>query len=225
MDAFLVPTSADRYELYSESTADAAPPRDPAVPRSSWASWWTRMTDRVDAWIDEGEDERRRAAASQPPAHGRVRRAITARLAYVVASQRLLWALRHTTDVRLIHPDDLTADDARAAAHARLRRDVEKHLWWAVIEMLLVIASLPLVFVPGPNVIGYYFLFRAGAHVLSWRGAKTGLKRAVWRPQPSAELTALRSTLQLDRAARAVKAQELGRALGLGGLAAFLDRR
>ena len=57
------------------------------------------MTDRVDAWIDEGEDERRRAAASQPPAHGRVRRAITARLADVVASQRLLWALRHTTDV------------------------------------------------------------------------------------------------------------------------------
>jgi hypothetical protein len=175
--------------------------------------------------VDEGEDERRRAAASQPPAHGGLRRAITSRLAHVVASQRLLWALRHTTDVRLIHPDDLTADQARAAAHIRLRRDVEKHLWWAEIETLLALASIPLVFVPGPNVVGYYFLFRAGAHVLSWRGAKTGLKRAVWRPQPSAELTALRSTLTLDRRTRAARAEELGRALGLAGLAAFLDHR
>lgn len=221
MDAFLVPTHADRYELYSESTGDADAPRDPNAPRS----WWTRISDRVHGWIDEGEDERRRTAASQPPAHGRLRRAMTSRLAQVVASHRLLWALRHTTDVRLIHPDDLTADQARDLAHARLRRDVDKHLWWAAVESLLAIVSIPLVLVPGPNVIGYYFVFRAGAHVLSWRGAKVGLKRAVWNPQPSAELTALRSTLSLDRRARNARAQEIGAALGLSGLSAFLDRR
>jgi hypothetical protein len=91
--------------------------------------------------------------------------------------------------------------------------------------MLLAIASVPLVLVPGPNVIGYYFVFRAGAHVLSWRGAKTGLKRAIWQPHPSPELTALRATLTLDRSARSAKTQELGQALGLAGLAAFLDHR
>ena len=39
------------------------------------------------------------------------------------------------------------------------------------------------VLVPGPNVIGYYFLFRTIGHFLSCRGALRAIERVGWPPR------------------------------------------
>ncbi len=50
-----------------------------------------------------------------------------------------------------------------------------KHRRWMIIDGLLVAITGPLFFfVPGPNVISWFFTFRAVGHFLSWRGARKG---------------------------------------------------
>src|SRR5262245_4150595 len=99
MDVYLVPASPDRYELHCEE-ASALPAGD----TSHSTSLWGRAVSIFRAAIAEGEAERRRPADSDP-SHGRIRRAITRRLAEAVAEQRLLWHLRREQSCRLVHPD------------------------------------------------------------------------------------------------------------------------
>jgi hypothetical protein len=78
--------------------------------------------------------------------------------------------------------------------------------------------------VPGPNVIGYYFVFRVVGHFLSWRGARQGLARIVWRASVEPALTALGALADLPRDAREERVASLAAGLHLPKLAAFFDR-
>jgi hypothetical protein len=216
MNVYLVPASPTRYELYCE--VPAAEPDETAGGTSVWA----RMKNVFHRTLAEGEAARRTPglpAADQ----GRVRRWIGRKLADVVAEQRLLWHLRRQDEVHLIHPDDLPPDAAIAASRACLSADRDKHLRWCVIDGALVVVSAPVALLPGPNVLAYYFIFRTVAHCLSLRGAQRGLSRIAWTPDPSAPLTALRTALPLDAAARAARVAEIASALGLDHLAPFVE--
>ena len=45
------------------------------------------------------------------------------------------------------------------------------HLRWLMIDLVLLPLSLFIAVIPGPNVIGYYLLFRVFSHWMSYRSA------------------------------------------------------
>jgi hypothetical protein len=78
--------------------------------------------------------------------------------------------------------------------------------------------------VPGPNVIAWYFTFRAVGHFLSWRGALRGLKDISWTPEASAPLSGVRAALALGDAERCARLDAIASELGLAHLTGFVER-
>ena len=87
-----------------------------------------------------------------------------------------------------------------------------------------VAATAILVLLPGPNLIGYYFVYRAIGHFLSWRGARQALERIAWTPRPEDALAELGELAQQPRAERAGRVAVLAARLQLPRLVAFFDR-
>jgi hypothetical protein len=108
-----------------------------------------------------------------------------------IAEQRLLWQLRGKDAVLLVYPDDVTEAQARQLLKRSLQRDWERHRFWLVVDSLGAAGSALLILLPGPNFIGYYFLFRIVGHFLSLRGARQGLVRVTWTVAASGPLSAV----------------------------------
>ncbi len=219
MDAFLIPVGDSEYELYCEADPDTAEEDETLGP----PTLWQRAVRIFKRMLAEGEAERRRGATEPPPERSRLRRWVARHLASAVAEQRLLWYLRKESDAALVHADDLSAPDAIRHASKLLSHDASRHFKWCVIDTLLAIASIPVALVPGPNVLGYYFLFRAVGHFFSVRGARHGITGVTWHGRPSPSLTALRAALREPAAERSRRIDAIADALGLERLAAFIE--
>jgi hypothetical protein len=140
-----------------------------------------------------------------------------------IAEQRVLWMLRGQTAARLVHPADMSSPEADATMRSILRQDRRRHLRWLAVDAILGAASIPVALVPGPNFLGYYFLFRTVGHCLSIAGAGHGLSRVRWIGAPSADLTAVRAAFDLEVSARRDRLAAIGAALGLVRVAWFLE--
>jgi K+-H+ exchange-related protein len=182
MKVFLVPAGAGRYELYCRTRRE--PPAGPGKRRTLRARAMAAFS-RV---VAEGEAARQSESAPGAAQHSRLRRFITGRIAEAVAEQRLLWYIRNETAVELVHPDDLSDNRALEIVRAELQHDHDRHTRWTIIDGLLTIVAAPFALIPGPNLLGYYFLFRTVGHYLSVRGAKQGLNRITWTPTASARV-------------------------------------
>jgi hypothetical protein len=222
MDVFLVPVGADRYELYCEEP-DEPEPADAAPP----GGMLRRMNLRFRQTLAEAERERRRApdpAAAKPSLAARLKARLLRWVAESIAEQRLLWQLRGRAEATLIHPDDLTDAQAFQLLRRSLQRDWERHRFWMIVDALGGVVSVLLILLPGPNVIGYYFLFRIVGHFLSLRGARNALTRVTWTRMPSDALTTLRGVVGDPPEAREPIVREVAVALRLEHLASFFQR-
>lgn len=221
---FLVPVGESRHELYTESVHDD-PIAAPDHPAES-SSWWQRQISRFRATLAEAEEERRRRDRGEAnPARGGLWSAIMRRIAETIAEQRLLWQLRKQGDARLTHPDRMSRDRALELMRASLTRDLAKHRRWCVIDALLTAVFGPLLFfVPGPNIVSWFFFFRAIGHYLALRGATQGLNVTAWQTQASPDLTALGDTLRLPHAERRPRLDAIAATLGLDHLTGFVER-
>jgi hypothetical protein len=221
MDVFLVPVAADRYELYCEDHPESV------AAAETPSGLVGRAAHRIREQIAEAERDGRRPPTpdGQPQSFGaRVKARSLRWVAESLAEQRLLWHLRAQTEVRLVHPDDLTDPQARQLLRRTLTRDWERHRFWLVIDGICGLASLLLVIIPGPNVIGYYFLFRIFGHSLSLRGARQGLSRVTWMLESNPSLTTLRSVAGDASPARADVVGEVASQLHLEHLPKFFER-
>ena len=217
MKVYLVPATGGRHELYCEAATVTA------AAEAGGASWRDRLVQGFRRMVAEGEAAENGAADA--PERGRLRRAITRRVAEAVAEQRLLWNLRYETAVDLVHPDDVPPGDALATARTLMAADYAKHRRWCIIDALVAAVTGPLFFfVPGPNVLSWYFAFRAIGHFFAMRGARQGLADVTWTTTPSRELTDLRRALTLDQEMRMRRVEEIAAALGLGRLAFFVKK-
>lgn len=226
MQVFLIPIGADAYEPYYEPVeGDDAP----AVDEGGFIA---RQRRRLAEILREAEAERHRrhapeGAADAEAASGwgaRIKRNVMRWIVERAAEQRLLWHLR-TADAATLHaPDDLDSHEALSVLIGGLKRDADRHFRWFLVNLVLLIASGIFFFIPGPNLIGYYFTFTTVGHLLAWRGASRGGGRVAWRVTPSEDLTGLRAVLRLPAAEKETRLQELAARLGLQHLATFVER-
>lgn len=223
MQVFLLPIGPDRYEPYYEPVEgdDAPPPEEPG--------WFARQRRRLSEMLREAEAERHArhegADAAVPASLGaRIKRRTMAWIVERAAEQRLLWHLRSADAATLQAPDDIAADDALVILRQGLSRDADRHFRWFVVNLVALIASAVLFFVPGPNLVGYYFTFTTVGHLLSWRGAARGHKTVAWTVTGSPVLTGLREALTLRSPEREARLHEAASALGLEHAATFVER-
>jgi hypothetical protein len=224
MDIYLVPAGRRRYELYCE-VEDRRPAEDGGG-RPGWRAALSRQFHRGLAFLESERRERlaRKAAAAERTRMQRLRDRVLGWLAERVAEQRLLWFLRGEHGVTAYHPDDVTAADADRGVRGELRRDGRRHLAWMVVDALVYLASLPLTPIPGPNILALYFSFRAIGHLLSWMGARHGLRRVGWTYVASGPLAELRRLPRLSAGERSALARDVAARLHLRHLDTFLAR-
>jgi hypothetical protein len=212
---FLVPLGPGRHEMYCErqhTGDDEAPVR----------GWFAGLRQKFAAMLRKAEEGEEEDESSGFLARGQAR--MMAWVAERIAEQRLLWNLRSHSAAVLTHPDDLRFDEVEQMVQQSLRADYRRHMRWLVVDTLLLIASGVFFFVPGPNLIGYYFAFRVVGHWLSMRGAVAGRDRVQWSGQPSSALTRLRAAVALPAHDRDAAVESIARELDLQRLAVFVDR-
>lgn len=224
MDVYLVPAGPDGYELYCEPQSDGAD--GDAAPADGVRAGITRTFRRVLTFLEQDRERRaaRRAARHRGTLWQRARDRVVAWLAERVAEQRLLWRLRNATDAVAHHPDDLSGDEAATIVRRSLRRDGARHRNWLLFDAAGCVVTWPLTFVPGPNLLLYYFIFRVTGHFLSWTGARQGLTAVAWTYAVCPPLTDLRRLPALPMTARAALAHDVAARLGLERIDSFAER-
>jgi hypothetical protein len=224
MDVFLVPVAADKYALYCEEPDEPEPLSQEGTPRPGF---FRRIAVRFREQLAEAERVRRHGPQpgdARPSLLGRAKARTLRWVAESIAEQRLLWQLRGKDAALLVYPDDVTEEQGRALLKRSLQRDWERHRFWLVIDSLGALGSVLLILLPGPNFIGYYFMFRIVGHYLSLRGARQGLRVVTWTVAASAPLSTLRTMIDEDPDARDARVREVASTLRLEHLASFFQR-
>lgn len=220
MDVYLVPIASDRFETYYEAPDDDEPD-EPA----DGLGVFGRLRVRFQAQLREAERSRHQAAPEEPRTFlGRVHRRTLRWIAERIVEQRLLWHLRKA-DAATLHVDaTMNPQAAEGVMRAALKRDADRHLRLLALHSVGLIASAPVAFVPGPNVLGYLFTFTVVGHFLAWRGARHGLNAVRWQVAPSPALADLRRAFVLDADARHHLIHDVAGRLHLPKLARFVER-
>jgi len=143
-----------------------------------------------------------------------------------VAEQRLLWRLRQQDAAVLVYPADLDPDRAMSMARGTLQRDIDHHRFWMAIDGLAVLVFGPLFFfVPGPNLISWYFVAKMTGHWLACRGARRGASKVEWSTRASEALVAVRAARAMPPGGdRPLRLRALSKELHLERLATFVER-
>jgi hypothetical protein len=216
MIVFLVQVDRDRFELYSE-------------PRDEWSPDPGEHASRVRRWAHAANERWHElvAAARRGGSHGflsRWRDAVVCRLAESIAEQRTLWALRHETAAALRYPACIDAARARAVLDRSLADAKGHHGRWLIVDLVLFIASGVFFFVPGPNILAYYIVFRVVGHLNSWRGSRRALQGIDWTLEPDTNLAELASLIEVPSETRAPRVAAIAARLNLPRLTAFFAR-
>jgi hypothetical protein len=224
MDVFLVPVAPDRYELYCEEPDEPEPSVEEGASRPGF---FRRLTIRFREQLAEAERARRHGpqpGEARPSFLARIKARTLRWIAESIAEQRLLWQLRRKAAALLVYPADLTDAQARELLKRSLQRDWERHRFWLAIDGVGAAGSALLILVPGPNFIGYYFVFRIVGHYLSLRGARQGLNIVTWTTEASAPLATLRTMVGEAPEVREDRVRAVASALRLEHLASFFQR-
>ena len=208
MVVFLVPAGGDRFELYSEAA------RGPGHAARTGGRPVPPVGARGDRPVAAA---RRSGAASAGRAAGwpRWRDAVVCRLAETIAEQRTLWALRTRTEATLRYPATIAVERARSELDKALSHARRHHQRWFIIDLVLFVSSVVFFFIPGPNLVAYYFAFRVIGHLQSWRGARQAMDVIKWSFEPDAGLAELASLVDLPRAERAPRVAAIAARLNL----------
>ena len=216
MVAYLVPTGRNRCELYSEAPDESLQSPDERAGRLQ--RWMHAISVQWHALVEQAR------RGHGPGRFARWRDRLVCKLAESIAEQRTLWSLRTCQHATLRYAAGQDKDAAKRILDDLLAEARRHHGRWLIVDTLLMIAAAVLTLVPGPNLLGFYFLFRVIGHLQSWRGARQAIDRVSWSLEPSAELAELLTLLNVPRAARAPRVSEIARRLNLPRLGAFFER-
>ncbi len=105
--------------------------------------------------------------------------------------EALLSRLRSVETVDVEHPPSMTDIEARNAWNAFLAQARRRHGPWFLVNLMISPLTVVLAPLPGPNLIGYWFAFRAwqdGMILLGIRKAKIGEIETTFLPNESLEI-------------------------------------
>jgi hypothetical protein len=91
-------------------------------------------------------------------------------------------------EVVLHHPASESVERVGKAWRRYLRRRSRSHAWWATVNAVVLPFATVLAILPGPNVIGFWFAYRAVYHFLGYRGIRRVRRGGVatrWRAEES----------------------------------------
>jgi hypothetical protein len=129
----------------------------------------------------------------------------------------LLRGLRRAGVVELYHPSLLTLRRARREWNHYLARRRRRAMLASLWDWLLALVALPMVLLPGPNVVGLWFAYRGLTHLLVIRG--------IWRVETHRIATEYHADEALDEplpGPRGAEVERAAAALGLKNLSNFL---
>jgi len=86
------------------------------------------------------------------------------------ADERLLLSLRGAREAKLIHPTTLSAIEVDAAWAAYLDSQFRQRIGWLVFYLVVLVPSVMLTVVPGPNILGLWVTYRIIAHGIALFG-------------------------------------------------------
>jgi hypothetical protein len=89
----------------------------------------------------------------------------------------MLRALRSADRLTLAYPASISPDEARAAWCQYLAARLRRHGLWLTINLLIAPLTILLIPVPGPNVIGFWVVYRAICHTLALLGIRRSRAR------------------------------------------------
>tara|TARA_B100000029_G_scaffold514872_1_gene619403 strand:- start:842 stop:1552 length:711 start_codon:yes stop_codon:yes gene_type:complete len=223
---YLVPVASTQYELYCESAeVDDLDPTDEHQRHGIFSRFRYMMAEAL-----ESRRARRLAEVPADPSIRlswmvRLRNFVIGRVAEAIVEWRLLWHLRKQSEAELVYPNDLNVSNAMSEMYSGLKRDADRHWRRVWVSSLLGAVLGPLLFfVPGPNLVAYYFWFLAVGHLLAWRGAKHGMEHVNWQPRSDETLAELRTIFTLAPDERAASVRDIESRLGLEYFSAFFER-
>lgn len=221
MEVFVIPLGGSRYALYCE-TAPGADELDDAPATGVLG----RLRHGFGVMLREAEAQEQ--GQTQVPIEGgwwgRQKQRLLRWVTVMVAEQRLLWRLRREAGVTLAHPEDMRFEQVRTIVDAELRRDRDRHRTGLVIFTVAFVLSGLVAVVPGPNLVAYFFAFRAVGHYLSLRGALHGLRGVEWHGRACPALLGLREATGLGPADREARVRDVAYQLHLPHLPRFFSR-
>lgn len=134
--------------------------------------------------------------------------------------EAMLRALRNAEAVHLYYPATMEGEEALDSWTDYLRSRVRRHTLWLILNALITPLTLLLAPIPGPNIIGYWFLYRAVCHLL----ALLGVRRALSREKVETELFASGALEEFFGAEDEERLRALAESFGLKNLDAFVKR-
>lgn len=221
MNVYFVPLAAGRFEPYFEQEEGPEVSEGEAESRGFFA----RMSARFSQMVRDAERQRHEHGHGAPAtALGRLQRRVMGWVAERVVEQRLLWRLRQADGAQLHVPEDLAPAEGLRLLRQGLQKDADRHLRLLGVHALGLMASLPFVIVPGPNVFGYFFTFTVVGHFLAFRGAKRGVNDVQWSVTSNPALTVIGRAVGTAPPERYRLIHEAADHLRLAHLARFVER-
>lgn len=209
MKIFLLNLEDDRCVFYSEGPEAVAELETIAAPRQGIRGWAERRYKSLQAILTE----------SEKGVGLRVRRIWEWLQKRIPPDEPMLRSLRGVRSIVLHHSLNFTEEETRALWTVYLKGRQGRHMFWFIMNALVCPLTLLLAPLPGPNVIGYWFVYRSVCHLLARLGARNARSEQV-----SAEFL---STAALDGSFGATDNERiatLSSSFGLNGLDEFVKR-
>jgi hypothetical protein len=158
---YLLRLDEARCVFYSEGPETVAE-SETTVPRKGMRGWAERQYKSLQSVLNE----------SEKGVGLRVRRTWEWLQKRIPPDEPLLRSLRVARAIKLHHPVSCTEEEARALWKEYLKSRQGRHMFWFVVNALVSPSTVLLAPLPGPNIIGYWFVYRAVCHWLARLGAR-----------------------------------------------------
>ncbi len=90
---------------------------------------------------------------------------------HIGTDEPMLRGLRRAESIVIHHPTTMTVEEANAAWEGYLAHRQKHHVLWLIVNALLApITGIGLMIIPGPNVVGFWFAYRALMHLFALLG-------------------------------------------------------
>lgn len=82
------------------------------------------------------------------------------------ADERLLMSLRNADAIVFVHPTTLSFEEVEKSWSGYLESRFQRRMIWFVLYLLILVPSIMIAMIPGPNLIGYWVTYRLVAHAV-----------------------------------------------------------